>query len=333
MSADGVTVVVDAGARYGMHPSWADFGAELTYFAFEPDAQEAARLRQRAQRPGFEVIASALAKTDGERELYIMKHRGTSSFLEVDPQSEWFKVYRPEEGIVEGIMTVRTLSVDSFGRSRKVKIDFLKVDTEGTELDVLEGAEHQLAEHVLGIRVNVNFQACYKKQALFPEIHNYVIAHGFVLLNLDYFGRGVPRNSLFRNPNPLLPDNERYGTLIGTDGVWVKTCDRLLGGRRGEPEKVQFAVLKYAAFCFMNHAPDVAVDTLLTFIKDPGGGFSPNVSASPLFRLVRRMCAEFLGRWRAYPDTQWDICREMFRKIFGLELKGGHQYWELIQSL
>ena len=40
-----LTIVVDVGARYGMHPSWRDFDGELLYLAVEPDAEEAARLR------------------------------------------------------------------------------------------------------------------------------------------------------------------------------------------------------------------------------------------------------------------------------------------------
>lgn len=66
---------------------------------------------------------------------------------------------------------------------------------------------------------------------------------------------------------------------------------------------------------FLNHAPDVAVDTLETFVKTGSGRFSSIVEASTLFPVVRRTCARFLGRWRAFPDGQWDACRATFHDI------------------
>lgn len=327
------TTVVDAGARYGMHPSWRGFAGALRYFAFEPDEREAERLRTQVQQPGFEVVGFALAKATGERELYVTKHRGYSSFLRADLESEWFGRYRPGEGVVEGVVRVQTSSVDEFASVRRLHVDFMKVDTEGTELEVLEGASGQLEASVLGVRVNVNFQTCYLGQALFPETHTYLTARGFFLLNLDYFGRGVPRNSLFRNPDPLLPDSGRYGTLIGTDGVWLRRYEDVCARWRGDREGLGYASLKYVYFCMLNHAPDVGIDVLHRFVTEESGSFDERAQASQLYRGLRRVCAEFLGRWRAYPDAQWDVARGMFKAIFGLELPSGGQYWELLQSL
>lgn len=65
MSADLATTVIDAGAHYGMHPSWQAFGGDLQYFAFEPDEEEARRLGGQ-RRESFEVIARALGRQAGE---------------------------------------------------------------------------------------------------------------------------------------------------------------------------------------------------------------------------------------------------------------------------
>jgi len=328
-----ITTVIDAGARYGMHPSWSGYGGDLLYFAFEPDRDEADRIRTQSPRPGFEVIPKALSREGGERNLHVTRHRGCSSFLRPDMESEWFKHYRPGEGQIDSVIRVMTQSVDDFANSRELDIDFLKVDTEGTELEVLEGADSQISDNVLGIRTGLYFQVCYKNQRLFPEIHNYLMNKDYFLLNLDYFGRGVPRNSLFRNPDPFSVDDARYGTLIGTDGVWLRNIDWVCQRYGEEAEKFAYATLKYAYFCLLNHAPDVGLDTLLRFVQDRNGHFGPEVVSSSCYRALRRACAEFLGRWRVYPDAQWDLARSMFKTIFGLELEGGNKYWELIQGL
>lgn len=329
----GTTTVIDAGARYGMHPSWRGFNAPLQYYAFEPDAKEAERLRQQSQPPGFEVVNEALDSKNGERDLRITKHRGYSSFLKVDPDSDWFGKHRPGEGDLESIQKVKTCTVDGFSREHGVGIDFLKLDTEGTELAVLKGATEQLRLHTMGIRASVNFLAQYKEQALFHDIHSYLISTGFFLVNLDYFGRGLPRFRLFRNPEPQDLDNERYGVLIASDGVWLLEYQRVVDRLKRQPDALAYATLKYAYFCILNHARDVGLDTLVTYVDKEKCSFSPQVMKSTLYLTLRKVSATLLGRWRVYPDSQWDLARTTFQKVFGLELEGGSKYWEMVQGL
>lgn len=320
-----VTTVIDAGARYGMHPSWNEFGGNLCYYAFEPDFKEAARLRAMKHKKGFKVIGAALDQKKGTRKLYVTKHRGYCSFLETDSKSDWFSKLRPGENQLESIAKVKTLTIDGFAKSKRAPIDFLKIDVEGADLDVLKGGKRELKQNVLGIRIGIYFQACYKKQCFFTDIHEFLLDHGFFLLNLDYFGKGVPRNFLFRNPDPFAPDYLRYGTLVSTDGVWLKKSELL----PNDP----FVILKYAYFCMLNHAPDVAIDTLLHYVQENPDAFDPSVTRSLLYKSLRRMTAIFLGRWRVYPDKQWQEIQSMYKTIFGIELESGSKFWEMIGAI
>lgn len=329
---DEVTTVIDAGARYGMHPSWHAFNGDLIYFAFEPDSNECDRLTRLNKLSEFIVVNKALAKESGNKDLYITKHKGYCSFLEIDPESDWFKIYRPEEVGLEKIVSVPTISIDKFAKSEKKDIDFLKIDTEGTELDVLLGAEEQLTNTVLGVRSEVCFQRCYKNQQLFTEIHQYLVSKDFFLLNLDYFGKGIPRNCLCRSPDPLSENSLRFGTLIGTDGVWLKHCSWIFNSYASNQYKLSYTILKYAYFCFLNNAIDVCVDILLNFVKNQGG-FTPVVKSSRIYLGLRKDCMKFLGRWRTYPDETWQKIKNMFQAIFGIELKTGNDYWEQFQEL
>lgn len=99
-------------------------------------------------------------------------------------------------------------------------------------------------------------------------------------------------------------------------------------------EDLAYLTMKYAYFCILNHAADVGLDTLMSFVTKYHGGFdSRKVVSSTLYLSLRRACAIFLGRWRVYSDAQWELARFTFKTIFGLELEGGNKYWELIQSL
>ena len=69
MTRDFTTTVIDAGGRYGKHPTWKPFRGELAYHMFEPDAVEAERLRLKYHKLGNEVIVidRALAKNPEAR--------------------------------------------------------------------------------------------------------------------------------------------------------------------------------------------------------------------------------------------------------------------------
>ena len=327
-----LTTVADIGARYGMHPSWTGFDAPLRYVAFEPDAEEADRLRA-ANTGGphlsYEVLESALDRVEGTRDFHLPKHRGLSSFLVPDLNSECFRHLKPGQAQIERIIPIRTETMDTvFARLGAVP-DFLKIDTEGTEQDVLEGAEGLLARGILGARLSCNFQPCFHGQRLFSEHQDYLLARGFMLLNLDYKGFGFPRLGLFRKADPMEAEDFRYGILVHADGVWVRKPDSVAALYAGDA--LGIAELKLSFFCLLNNAPDYAVDMLRDAAR--AGHFPEAVRATRLYRAVRLRIARFLGRWRTVPDEQWEKARGYYSDIFAETLEGGSEFWPQVNRM
>jgi FkbM family methyltransferase len=329
------TVVFDAGARYGMHPSWNRFSGELRYYGFEPDAEEAARLRAVNDPERFLVYETALDKTVGERPFNVLRHRGISSFLQPKPESECFRNLKLGQAEIEKQIMLKTKPVDAVADELGVRVDFLKIDTEGTEQDVLESAERQLGENVIGARISCNFQSCFHGQRLFHETFGYLQGLGFNLLNIDYFGYGYPRQGLFRKPDPSSPENFRYGTLVSCDGVWLKDPALLVDGQRARgQDAAEHAILKFAYFAFLNNAPDVGVDELLTFVEtSKRKSFSDAVKATRLYAGVQLEATRFLGSWRTVPDQMWERASSIYRAVFGRELEGGSAFYPQLQEL
>ena len=326
-------VVLDAGARYGRHPSWRDFSGDLLYIACEPDADEAERLERTEDPASVRVERVALDRVSGARTLHLLRHRGLSSFLKPDPRSECFRRIAPELAEIEAELTVATTTIDALARRDGLKIDFLKVDTEGTEHDVILGAAEQIAENVLGIRSSCNFQPCFFGQKLFSETHDYLLSHNFVLLNLDYFGFGYPRLSLTRKPDPTLPEDVRYGTLVACDAVWVRRADWLSERSAGqEAAIIDAAALKRAFFCLLNGAADVGLDDLRLYRQAIGRPLDPGIRSSRLFLGLRHATARHLGRWRSLPDQQWDDARSLFLSIFDEPLAGGSDFLPQLEA-
>jgi hypothetical protein len=65
-------------------------------------------------------------------------------------------------------------------------MDFIKIDVQGYELEVLKGAENRLNE-VIGCELEVSFIEIYKRQPLFAEIDQFMRSRGFFLADLERF--------------------------------------------------------------------------------------------------------------------------------------------------
>jgi len=327
---DETTVVADVGARYGMHPSWQGFPGHLHYVAFEPDEQEADRLRATASyapHVRYDVLPLALDRSDGERDFHLLKHRALSSCLKPDLNSECFRHLKPGQAEIENTVRIKVRRLDEVFQEFGAKPDFLKIDTEGTEHDVVEGAEQCVTTSVLGIRVSCNFQPCFHGQKLFSETHDHLLARDFVLLNIDYKGYGYPRLGLFRKPDPMENEDFRYGFLVAADAVWIRkpqSIDRLA-------RAAGLSRLKLALFCMFNNAPDVGLDTAREARLQ--GALTPAILRSRLYTAFQLRAAQFLGRWRTIPDDEWAKARRIYRDIFEEELAGGSEFYPQIQKM
>ncbi len=327
-----LTTVLDAGARYGVHPSWRPFNGDLRYLAFEPDAEEAARLQETNPNSGFEVVQAALYNKSGEFDFNLLVHRGMSSMLAPDLESEAFKDLKPGLGNIEKVIRIQTRTIDEFVRENDWSVDFLKVDTEGTEHEVIEGADRTIDRGILGVRSNVNFNHAFHEQTLFSSTHDFLVGKGFMLLNLDYFGYGYPKLGLFKKPDPNLPESGRYGVLVACDAVWIRR-PASLAALFPDRAAHEAAVLKLAAFCHHNNASDVAADILHGFATEGGGWQCDATRQSRLYACLRFDMARYLGRWRTVPDETWDRARGIYEQVFGEALGGGSGFYPQIQAM
>lgn len=303
------------------------------YFGFEPDPHEAARLKRVNASPHVKVFPLALASQSGKRTLRLYKHRGYSSFFELDPDYGRIGHYRLGEGAMEEQVDVDAITVDEFAERERVEVDFMKVDVEGAELDVLLGASQQIQRSLMAVRTSVWLAEGFKGAGLFPELHQFLLKHDFFLANFDYAGRGYPVHPLVGNPDRQEADNDRYGVFSTCEAVYLRKLKFLERIPQDSAEARGIPYLKYAYFCFLNDAPDSALNCLLDFSRR-SNDYSEHVKASKLYTQLRLTALRYLGRWRANPtDQNWKLAQAHAQELFGLQLESGHKYWELVQEL
>ena len=179
-------VLVDVGARGGLRNNWVPARRHLTLIGFEPDPRECRQLQERAKAAGNGDLFynTALHNRRGPVTLYLARDRGLSSifkpdrgFLDTFPEADRFDTTEVQE------MQADTL--DSVLAAGGVSdVDFIKADTQGSELHVLEGAAGLLAASVVGVEVEVEFSPIYIGQPLFADVDQFMRARGFHLFDL-----------------------------------------------------------------------------------------------------------------------------------------------------
>ena len=125
----------------------------------------------------------ALADAQGEQEINVSGGQGVaSSFLKKtgaswksSPELEYIRRER-----------VRMTTVDSMAKEYYPEGDrlFLKLDVQGYERKVLEGARHTIPR-VVGVRVELSVSQCYENEALMVEIIDCLYGLGFRLCAID----------------------------------------------------------------------------------------------------------------------------------------------------
>ncbi|MBI3616088.1 MAG: FkbM family methyltransferase [Candidatus Omnitrophica bacterium] len=181
--------VIDVGSRGGIHPRLRPIASIIDVVGFEPDAEEVRRLQ--GEETGLfrsvRHLPYALGQTDGRQTLHLCRSRGTSSFLK--PNRPFLDRFPDASRFdVETAQSVEVKSLDGliqgFSGGLPRQIDFLKLDTQGSELLVLKGAHQTLRSQVVALDIEVEFAPLYESQPLFRDVDAYLAECGFTLFKL-----------------------------------------------------------------------------------------------------------------------------------------------------
>lgn len=177
--------VLDIGARGQLQAPWRWITPDKQkILGFEPDPVEAQRLQQSSPShyqyypyavwDSKKTIPFHLAKTESASSVYAVNQEVASKFD--------YKHYEGRE--LKKLLHVETTTIDSlYADGLLLDTDFIKLDTQGSEYEILAGAEEIIKEKTIGLVLETWTQEVHKGQKLTWEIMEYLDKLGFELFD------------------------------------------------------------------------------------------------------------------------------------------------------
>lgn len=172
------TAVVDIGANPidGDPPYKPMLAAGIcTVTGFEPQAEALAELDRR-KGPNERYLPYAVGG-GGTHTMYVCREPGMTSLLQPDPDRLALFNKFPDFAAVQAEVQVTTRRLDDIAEIERM--DFLKIDVQGGELDVFRFGRRRLSEAV-AVQTEVSFIPLYRDQPPFGEIDMFLREIGFV---------------------------------------------------------------------------------------------------------------------------------------------------------
>jgi len=177
----GITHVIDIGANTGQFAeSLYDFGYKGKVISFEPVKKAYEELLQRSRPyPNWTVAERcAIGGTDGEIEINVSDDTVFSSILEIKDSyvshNRKSQITRKEKTPLHRIDSVIKQYIPEEGA-----IIMLKIDTQGYEKEVLDGAPETL-KRAKGLKIEIPLYAIYENTRFeFYDIMDFAKGHGF----------------------------------------------------------------------------------------------------------------------------------------------------------
>lgn len=174
----------------------------VLYDADENCFEQMQQAQQKEDWGQISVYPYCIGGVSGEGKFHLNFHPTTNSLY---PFNEDYKDYNFVSNALYGeylfgdacklmrSVPIELMSLeDALSTSNIPAVDFLSLDVQGAEYDILAASKTLLESQCVGVQLEVEFVKLYKDQKTFSDINQLMDTMGFELLELDSFGRCSP---------------------------------------------------------------------------------------------------------------------------------------------
>jgi FkbM family methyltransferase len=179
-----INCVIDVGANHGQFGMWLRrSGYKGWIISFEPVASNFEILQAVAKKNGpWRTFSYALGAEEGQREINVTAGSDYSSFLRPREESQAVfygnRVERTERVLVRRLDHVLKSCIEGIPAPRM----YLKLDTQGFDLEVLDGAR-SILPNILALQTEVSLRHIYQGMHSFAESVSCFQASGFEVID------------------------------------------------------------------------------------------------------------------------------------------------------
>ena len=212
-------VVADVGSIGGLHRRWRPLKPHLITLNFDPLDSGRGSDRERY----FTVL---LGSSEGEGTLHITSRGSMSSMLK--PNRDFFAAFRKKPADIEIVdsLSAKVTTLDRLAQDQQLWPDALKIDVQGGEEAVLEGAREALGSSVILAEIECSFAERYEGQQTIDGVIRFMREQGFALLDLRRLKRYRYDNS-HGIDDVSLGRGMRAGRLAFCDAIFMLEPARL----------------------------------------------------------------------------------------------------------
>lgn len=240
------------GGRSGSRafPVLSKFEKDIINVIYDADADCIEQIRQRNQKleSKLHVLPYCFSDTAKSKFININYDPYTSSFYELNPDYKAYYFFYSDHDYImsEAAKTMerrqlKAVSIDSIFEPENISMpppDFLSIDTQGAEYEILQGAKETLRSNVLALVIETEFHPIYKDQKIFGDLVKLLSDYGFDFVRF----LSIQEMSAFRAPIGL----RGSGFQVSADSLFLRKIDTI--AKSSDDDFRRFMMLQKLAF-------------------------------------------------------------------------------------
>jgi FkbM family methyltransferase len=309
-------MLLDVGCSGGLHPLFLQFGDRLRAVGFDPMLDEVARLTAENTNPKLKYEAAFVGNKDYAKLL-------SPEAKAAAPNTDFFgRTSAARAAQLTGVTQAaqqqkfadKKVGLDDYCAEQRItEVDFIKVDTDGSDYEVLTGAEKLLTNGVLGASVEAQLHGpVHQHSNVFSNIDRFMRSKGFALFDFDIY-----RYSRAVLPLPFYYDlfgQTRGGAVSWGEAVYFRDLTDPDYEKHWNVKITPEDVLKLACLFDLYGMPDCAAELIL---KRPEAFEAAkrddylNLLVPPMSNVRSMSYQEYTGVFELHPDY-WYPSRGLF---------------------